>query len=120
MDLDDYKTELTRGLSTAWKTAQRSIAIAQKKQKKQFDRKTKGMKYVPGDRIMVYMPHEDTGKKRKLALPHYGPYRILEVLPNGLSLRPVDRPDEQRILVNQDRVSKCPAELPNVSWLSKK
>ena len=69
---------------------------------------------------MVYMPHEDTGKKRKLALPHYGPYQIFELLPNGLSLRPVDRPDEQPILVNQDRVSKCPAELPNISWLSKK
>ena len=120
VDLDDYKIELTRGLSTAWKIAQNSIAAAQKKQKKQFDQKAKDVKYVPGDRVMVYMPHEDTGKLRKLALPHHGPYRVLEVLPNGLSLRPVDRPEEQPILVNRDRVTKCPTELPDVSWLGKK
>ena len=78
------------------------------------------MKYAPGDRVMVYMPHEDTGKLRKLALPHHGPYRVLDVLPNGLSLRPVDHPEEAPILVNQDRVTKCSAELPDVSWLGKK
>ena len=69
---------------------------------------------------MVYMPHEDTGKLRKLALPHHRPYRVLDVLPNGLSLRPVDHPEEAPILVYQDQVTKCFAELPDVSWLGKK
>ena len=70
--------------------------------------------------MIVYMAHEDTRKLRKLALPDHGPYQVLEVLPNGLSLCPVDRPEEKPILVNQDRVTKCPTELPDVSWLGKK
>ena len=54
---------------------------------------------------MVYMPVERTGKNRKLSRPYFGPYRILEVHPNGLIVRPVDRPDEQSIRVNQDQVT---------------
>ena len=41
VDLEDYKTELTRGRSMAWKSAQHAIAVAQKKQKKQFDHRAK-------------------------------------------------------------------------------
>ena len=34
-----------------------------------------------------------------------------------VSVWPVDCPDEWPILVNLDRVTKCPDELPNVTWL---
>jgi len=43
---------------------------------------------------MVYMPHEDNGKKRKLAVSYHGPYRILELKTNGVVIRPVDKPKE--------------------------
>ena len=69
---------------------------------------------------MAYMPHDDQGKNRKLALPYHGPFRILEVLPNCLVIKPVDRPDEPAIKVNMDRVTQCPRELPDVSWLGHK
>ena len=69
---------------------------------------------------MAYMPHEDIGKLRKLALPHHGPYRVLDILPNGLSLHPVNYPEKQPILVNQDCATKCPTELHDVSWFGKK
>ena len=65
---------------------------------------------------MVYMPHDDQWKNRKLALPYHGPFRILEVLPNCL----VIKPDEPAIKVNMDRVMQCPRELPDVSWLGHK
>ena len=66
---------------------------------------------------MVFMPHETQGKQRKLALPHHGPYRILELTSTGATLRPVDQPEQEPILVNLDSVSKCSSNLPDVSWL---
>ena len=120
VDLDDYRIELTHGLTEAWKLAKKNIGMAQHKQKAQYDKQAKARAYHPGDRVMVYMPHEHSGKKRKMALPYHGPYRILDVLPNGLSVRAVDRPQEQLILVNKDRVTLCHPELPDISWLGKK
>ena len=52
-----------------------------------------------------------------MALPYHGPYRIIDVLPNGLSVRPVDKVDEKPILVNVDRVTLCLQELPDETWL---
>ena len=45
---------------------------------------------------------------------------MIEVLGNGLSVRPVDKPAAQPILVNVDGVTSCPVELPDVSWLGSK
>ena len=66
---------------------------------------------------MVYMSQEAQGKMRKLSLPYHGPFSILEVLSNCLLLTPVDRPNDQPILVSRDRVTSCPNELPDVPWL---
>ena len=46
-----------------------------------------------------------------------GPYRVLAT--NGVSVRPVDLPDQKPIRVNLDRVTKCLKEFPDVSWLGK-
>ena len=61
---------------------------------------------------MVNTLHEDSGNsEREGNSYHHEPYRLLDVLSNGLSLRPVDHPGEAPILVNQDRVTKCSLEL---------
>ena len=39
------------------------------------------------------------------------------MLPNGVSVRPVDQPQDEPILVNVDRVTPCPDELTDTSWL---
>ena len=63
------------------------------------------------------MPSDTTGKQRKLALPYHGPYRVVDVTDNNVSIQPVDKPDESPILVNMDRVTKCSDALPDISWL---
>ena len=63
---------------------------------------------------MVFMPHS---KVDKLALPYHGPYCIVDVFGNTLSLRPVDHPGEKLILVNMNHVTLCPSELRDSSWL---
>jgi len=64
---------------------------------------------------MVFMPRETQGKQRKLALPHHGPYRVLELDSSCATVRPVDHPEAEPIKVNLDWLSQCPDVLPNVS-----
>ena len=75
------------------------------------------MKYQVRGRVKVFMSHEKTSKSRKLALPYHGQFRVVEVLPNGVSVIPVDHPQDEPILVNVDWVTSCPDELPDTSWL---
>ena len=118
VDIDDYKLDLVTGLTESWKIARTNIARAQKHQKTYYDKKAKKPQHVVGGRVMVYMPYEDQGKNRKMALPYHGPYRIIEVRPNNCVLvRPVDKPDDQPIFVSMDRIVSCPKELSDVSWL---
>ena len=66
---------------------------------------------------MVYMSHETTGKDRKLSLPYHGPYRIMDIRGNCASMKPVDKPNDEPILVNIDQIVPCPAEVPDLLWL---
>ena len=120
VDIDDYKSELVFGLSEAWELARKEIQRSQKKQKYQYDCHAKQRDFRAGDRVMVCIPYEQTGKNRKLSRPYFGPYRVLEVHPNGVTVRPVDCPSDKSIRVNLDRVTLCPVELPDESWLGRK
>ena len=44
VDLSDYRTELIAHLSDTWETAHQNIHIAQHKQKRQYDRKSRDVK----------------------------------------------------------------------------
>ena len=120
VDVDDYKTELAASLADAWRITRDNIDKAQKAQKKQYDKKARVKEIRAGDRVMVYMPQEANGVSKKLARPHFGPYRVLDVHPNGLTVRPVDRPKDPSIRVNLERATLCPSELPDESWLGNK
>ena len=76
------------------------------------DVSTRCSSHPQGPSLFLYQ-----GKNRKLTLPYHGPFRILEVLPNCLVVKPVDRLDDPAIKVNMDRVTQCSQELPDVSWL---
>ena len=116
VDLDDYKSELVQGLTSAWDTAAECIKSAQNHQKSVYDRSAKTMKYRVGDRVMVHMPHEATGKTAKLARPYFGPYRVLNLTTSNAEVRLIDKPDDPSIFVSLDRVRPCYSELPNRSW----
>lgn len=74
IDINDYKSELMTHLSQAWKLAQENIKVAQSHQKMQYDKKARDVPLKVGDRVMVLMPAEATGEKRKLARPFHGPF----------------------------------------------
>ena len=86
VDIDDYKSKLLHGLSEAWKLPRSEIRKSQKKQKYQYDCRSKQRNFQAGDRVMVYVPYEQTGKNQKLSRPYFGPYQVLEVHPNGVTV----------------------------------
>ena len=66
IDTKDYRTELFINLSKAQKLALESIKQAQEKQRTFYDRQVNGTTFKTGDRVMVFMPSDTTGKNRKL------------------------------------------------------
>ena len=119
VDVEDYRVEMTSGLTTAWRDAQHHIEKSQTRYKHQYDKKAKKAHYKVGDRIFIHMPHETTGKYRKLAHPFHGLYRVQAVTNTDVRAVPVDDPDAEPIFVHLSRVRPCYKELPNVSWTRK-
>ena len=105
VDVDDYKTELAASLADAWRIT--------------YDKKAR-VKEIRADCVMVYMPQEANGVSKKLAWPHFGPYWVLDVHPDGLTVRPVSRPKDPSIRVNLEQATLCPPELLDESWLGNK
>ena len=116
IDINDYKSEMMTSLSQAWKLAQENIKVAQKRQKTQYDKKTCDTNLKVGDRVMVLMPSEAKGEKRKLARPFHGPFRVLTVTPTNAEVRLVDDPKAASIFVALDRVRLCYPEQADITW----
>ena len=112
LNVTEYGVELATKMSSAWELARKSVRKAQKKQKKYFDRKAKPSPFQNGDRVFLFKPGEKSGAARKLSRP----FRVVEVSDNNASIRPVDKPQEEPILVALDRLRKCPDELTDKFW----
>ena len=111
VQLDDYRSLMVRAMSEAWDVAQKNIHKAQKRQKRQHDKGAKNFDFHVGDRVFVHMPSLKSGPGHKLARPFKGPYRILEVFPNGADVVLVDKPSSAVIRVALNRLRYCPTEL---------
>ena len=106
-DFDDYKSTLLREMSAAWSRAQDCVEKAQIRQKRLYNLSER----VVGDRVFVFMPAKKTGHMRKLACPFHGPYRVIEVYPNGLDVHLVDKPGSPLIRVTMQHVRHCPPQI---------
>ena len=54
------------------------------------------------------MPEMKTGPAYKLARAYKGPYRIVQLYPNGAELLLINKPRSQLIRVALNRVHRCP------------
>ena len=116
VEVQDFRSEMVMGISQAWKLARENIEQAQKYQKSQHDKHAKDPNFKLGDRVFVHMPAEKRGKAYKFARTFHGPYRVVELLENGVRVVPVDKPQESPIRVALNRVRCCPVQLPNEFW----
>ena len=64
-----------------------SPVLSMKKQKLFYDRHSAESTYHSGDRVVVYMPREVTGKDRKLARPYHRPYHIVALTPTNAEVK---------------------------------
>ena len=64
---DDYRSEVLSNLQDAWARAKKNIEQAQKRQKKQHDRKVRMPAFAEGDRVFVFKPAAKSGKAYKFA-----------------------------------------------------
>ena len=60
--MDTYKSEVSQGLSAAWKLALEQVQKAQRRQKAQHDRHARDPGFRVGDRVFVLMPAKRRGK----------------------------------------------------------
>ena len=89
------------------------MQAAQKKYKKQHDKKAKNSNIKVGDWVMVYFPHEETGKNRKLSRPWHGPYRVLSVNSPDITVSKVYFAQDGQMQIHLTRAKKCPAMFPH-------
>ena len=86
-------------LSSARELAVTSIREAQKSYKFQYHKKTNTV-----DFHLVRFPEEETGKKRKLSRPWYGPFRVISRHDPNLTVQKVYFPEDSPLTVHQLRV----------------
>ena len=113
--MNDYKTDMVKHMSEAWRLAQENVKCAQKSQKKHYDKTVREHKIKQGESLST-CPQHKRRKAHKLARPFQGPYRVLETVDNGVMVTPVDRPRETPFHVAMDQVRHCPKEIPDIFW----
>ena len=111
--MDTYKSEVSQGLSAAWKLAREQVQKAQRRQKTQHDLHARDPGFRVGDRVFVLMPAKRQGKAHKFARPFGGPYRIVAMCENGAEVKLIDKPQSDTIRVALNRVRRCPVEIPD-------
>ena len=111
-DVQDYREELSLSLASARDIAAKAVQAAQRRYKKQYDRKATPVTYRVGDWVLIKFPADESGKMRKLSRPWHGPYRITEVNGPNVSASKVYNPQKEGIKVHQSRVKHCPADFP--------
>ena len=120
VDLKEYGAQLAGDMSEAWELARECVWKAQRRQKEYHDRKVWLPVFRVGDRVFLYKPADKTGPARKFARPYHGPFRVVETDSNTARIQPIDRPEEDPVLVVVDRLRNCPTEAPDVFWSPKK
>ena len=98
-------------MSETWANAKQMVQKAQKKQKAHHDRTSQNTDFRVGDRVFVFIPAMKSGPAHKLACPYKGPYRIIELYPNGAELVLIRRPKLRTIRVALNRIRRCPDEV---------
>ena len=103
---NNYKAELVRRMTSAYRLARENTIEAQKKQKELYDRKVTTQQYQLGDRVYLTNPVVERGHVKKLTHGYKGPYRIINYFP-GLVYEIKSPIEPKSQLVHLDRIKPC-------------
>ena len=110
VNLQEYGIQLHAKMSSAWELACKCVVQAHQRQKTHYDPKSTVVPFRASERVFLYKPVEKTGEARKLARLFHGPYRVIQLDKNTATIRHVDRPEKDPLLVSIDRLRCCPTE----------
>ena len=110
-ELDSYREEMVKSLSSARELAVRSLQETQKKSKQRYDAKATDRPYKLGEWILVRFPKEESGRNRKLSRPWHGPYRVISRNDPDLTVSKVYRPQDGTIQIHQSRAMPWPQDI---------
>lgn len=109
---EDYREELILSLGSARQLATQTIRKAQKRYKTYYDQKATPISFRVGDWVLIFFPHEESGKNRELSKPWHGPYRLISRDDPTLVCTKVYFTQHGEIRVHQSSVCPCPVEFP--------
>ena len=112
VDVVGYREELVMSLSSARELAAKAIQQAQKKYKKNYDKRASQRDYRLGEWVLVKFPAAETGKMRKLARPWHGPYRVVGLREPDVTVEKVYQPQDGPLQIHKTRVTPCPDAFP--------
>ena len=110
VDLNTYKSTMIQSMSEAWSVAKETL---KKAQRIHHDNSAKNADFQIGERVFLFVPSLRSGPSYKLARPFKGPYRILQLYPNGAELQLIDRPHSPTIRVALNRLRHFPGQTRN-------
>ena len=108
----EYRRTLMESLLSAREIAALEIRAVQEKYRRQYDKSTEEFRCVVRDWVFVRFPHEESGKRRKLSRPWFGPYRIISRRDPDLDVQKVYAPQDGVVKVHQSRVKPSPPSFP--------
>jgi len=97
----DYVEDLRFRMSKMKEISQECQTKARQMQKKQYDKKSKEVKYKVGQLVYLHVPHIKKGRTKKLSRLWRGPYKIVEV---KSSLNVVLRIRARNVVVHVNRI----------------
>ena len=102
ISIDDYKAEVIQSMQEAWELARKNVKVAQRRQKKSYDRHSQQPTFQVGGRVFLYTPSAKSGPRYKFALPHKGPFRVLDISDNVACIQLIEKPgtDPLRVAIN--------------------
>ncbi|KAL6737984.1 hypothetical protein Aduo_011585 [Ancylostoma duodenale] len=116
IDLDDYRTELMRGMQLIREEVKEHASRYREKMKNVYDsrHKVNGEKAPKvGERVFMKLPTERRkGKHPKLTCEWGGPYRVLESSENSALITKIGV-DEEPVRVQYDLLLRCPDGISN-------
>ena len=106
--VEEFKTELSKRLLKAYKSAASNIQKAQLSQSNQYNKKVNNIQLKVGDKVLLFTPTLGEGRTRKLARHFTGPYTITQLLSseNVQIKSDSNENDVQRVHINRLKVYK--------------
>ena len=86
----------------------KNIRSAQKR--RNYDRHSRKPTFQVGGRVFLYTPLAKSGPGYKFALPHKGPYRVIEISENVACIQLIGQPGTDILRIAVDRLRHCPNE----------